>query len=209
MIARLQNPVVISVLALVTGLASGLGWFWRAAEQIVAAAARAAAEHAAPVEPEREKGWDFWTIEIDNLASELKGEKARLKQESDQLDLRAARLAAEQQELGKVRTELEALRREIDEKTFQIGADEAKNLKALAQTYSNLTPRAAVAIIRDLDDATVVKILGLMKPDVVAPIFEEMSRATGPDGPKVVQRAAALSEKLRLLKAVKPAQPAS
>ncbi len=204
MIARLQNPVLISALALLAGLAAGVFPLWKSADALVAALL-AAAPKAAAVAPEKEKGWDFWTVEIDNLASELKGEKARLKQQGEQIDLRAARLAAEQQELAKVRAELEAMRREIDERTIQIGTDEAKNLRTLSQTYANLSPKAAVTIITEMDDTTVVKIFSLMKPDVVAPIFEEMSKGSGPDAVKVARRAAILSEKLRLVRAMKPA----
>ena len=204
MIARLTNPVIVSVLAVILGTATGLGWFWRAANVMVAAAIAAAPKEAA-VAPGKEKGWDFWTVEIDNLAAELKDEKARLRQQSEQVELRASRLAAEQQELAKVRTELEAMRHDIDERTIQIGTDEAKNLRSLSQTYANLSPRAAVTIIKEMDDVTVVKILSLMKADVVAPIFEEMSQAGGADGPLVARRAAVLSEKLRLVRAMKTA----
>lgn len=204
MIARLQNPVLVSTLALLAGLAAGVIPLWKSADALVTALL-AAAPKAAAVAPEKAQGWDFWTVEIDNLASELKGEKARLRQQGEQIDLRTARLAAEQQELAKVRAELEAMRREIDERTIQIGTDEAKNLRQLAQTYANLTPKAAVTIITEMDDTTVVKIFSLMKPDVVAPIFEEMSRVAGPDGGKVARRAAILSEKLRLVRAMKTA----
>lgn len=54
-------------------------------------------------------------------------------------------------------------------------------------------------LVRQRQD-TAVKILSLMKPDVVGPIFEEMSKTTGTDGP-LARRAAILSEKLRLVKA--------
>lgn len=104
-----------------------------------------------------------------------------------------------------MRGEIEGLRKEIAEKVIAIREDEAKNLRSLAQTYSNLTPRAAVAIIRELDDVTAVKILFLMKPDTVGPIFEEMSKTSGTDGSPLARRAAILSEKLRLMKAGKSA----
>lgn len=124
----------------------------------------------------------------------------------EQVDQRSARLSAEQGELDKLRAELELMRREIGERVIEINADEAKNLRALAQTYSALTPRAAVAILRELDDITIVKILSLMKPDVVSPIFEEMSRTPlGTGEGTLAKRAATLSEKLRLMKSNKPA----
>ena len=160
-----------------------------------------------PTEELKQKGWDFWTIEIDNLSNELKGERARLKKESELLDQRGVRLAAEENELGKVRTSIEALRKEIADKVIEITADELKNLRTLAQTYSVLTPRAAVAIFREMDDATAVKILSLMKADVVGPIFEQMSQTANTDGTPLARRAALLSERLRLMKASK--QPTS
>jgi flagellar motility protein MotE (MotC chaperone) len=195
----LQNPILGATLGVVLGVAASLWPLWRAAQSITWA----------PVNPltlaqqqEKAKGWDFWTIEIDNLASELKEEKARLRKQAELIEQRAGRVAAERAELEKIRQQVEGLRAEISDKVAEIKADESKNLKALAQTYSNLTPRAAVAIIRELDDVTAVKILYLMKPDVVGPIFEEMSRTASPDG-TLARRAALLSERLRLIRAAK------
>jgi flagellar motility protein MotE (MotC chaperone) len=200
MIRILQHPAVVLALALVLGLASGLAWFWRAGDVLVS---HIAAVRAAAAKQNKAQGWDFWTIEIDNLASELKDEKERLRKFSEQLDLRAARLTAEQQELDKLRSELERMRKEIADRVIEINADELRNLKSLAAAYANLTPRAAVAIIRELDDVTAVKILSLMKADTVSPIFEEMSRTASTDG-TLARRVAILSEKLRLMKSTKP-----
>ncbi len=197
-----SNPAFVALLGILAGTAVGLGWFWRAGEVLVAHAI-AAIPQVHEVEG-KAQGWDFWTIEIEGLSSELKEEKARLRQQSDLLNQRAARLASEQQELAKVRSDIEAMRAEINRKVVEITADESKNLKSLAQTYSSLSPKGAVAILREMDDTTVVKILSLMKSDVVGPIFEEMAKTTSPDG-TLAKRAAVLSEKLRLMKATKAA----
>jgi flagellar motility protein MotE (MotC chaperone) len=201
MTKALPVPAIVSALALALGTAAGLLPLWHAGDQLVT---QTLALRAAKAKHNKAQGWDFWTIEIDNLASELKEEKARLGKQAELLDQRTARLAAEQQELDKVRASVEATRKEIGERVIEITADEAKNLRTLAQTYTNLTPRAAVAIIREMDDVTVVKILALMKPEVVAPIFEEMSKASDKDA-VLARRAAVLSEKLRLMKSVKTA----
>jgi len=193
----LQNPVVVIVLALAGGLAGGLFPLWRAGNALVT---QIRAAHPTKTAIAKAQGWDFWTIEIDNLAAELKDEKARQAKQAELLDQRAARIAADQQELEKLRTSLEAMRKEITDRVIEINADEAKNVRSLSQTYTSLSPRAAVAIIKELDDVTAVKILSLMKPDVVGPIFEEMSKTAGPDG-SLARRAALLSEKLRLMKA--------
>ncbi len=195
----LQNPAIVSVIALAMGLIAGVVPLWRAGDRLVE---QAISSRILKAKANKVQGWDFWTIEVDNLASELKDEKARLAKQSELLDQRAARLSGEQQELEKVRTSIEAMRKEIADKVVEIQADEGKNLRVLSQTYANLSPKAAVAIIREMDDVTVVKILSLMKPDVVAPIFEEMSKTSDKEGP-LARRAAVISEKLRLMKSSK------
>ena len=130
----LCHPAVIVLVGLLSGLGAGLGWFLRAADAVYAAAL---AHHAARVEARKpEAPWGFWTIEMENVASELKEERARVNQQAEQLAQREARLAAERQELDKVRAQIESLRREVGAKVVEIQGDEAKNLRTLAQTYT-------------------------------------------------------------------------
>lgn len=196
----LRHPLVTIASSLFLAIAVGVLTFQRAGSALVTRVLELRAKAAAAV-PKKEKGWDFWTIEIENLSNELKEERAKLRKQADGLEQREMRLAAERKELDTMRAEIEALRKEIANQVITIRDDEAKNLRALSQTYTNLTPRAAVAIFREMDDQTAVKILFLMKPDVVGPIFEEMSKTSGTDGSPLSRRAAILSEKLRLLKA--------
>jgi flagellar motility protein MotE (MotC chaperone) len=201
MIAKLQSPAVKAALGFVLSVGVGVGLCWRAAGPIMETVAKARPKAPELVE-DKTKGWDFWTIEIENISNELKEERARLKKQSDLLDQRAARIAADGKELEKIRGDIEKMRKEIGDKVTEIHADESKNLRTLAQTYANLTPKAVVAIFRDLDDTTAVKILSLMKSDIVGPIFEEMSRANGGDA-QFAKRAAILTEKMRLMKSGK------
>jgi len=201
MIAKLQNPAFAAILGVLLSVVVGISSAMRVLTPLLEKSI-VSHEKKPPAEM-KQKGWDFWTIEIDNLSNELKEERARLKKQSELMDQRAARLAAEEKELGKVRADIETLRKEIADKVVEINADESKNLRALAQTYAALTPRGAVAIFREMDDTTAVKILSLMKSDIVGPIFEEMSKTASPDGAPLARRAAVLSEKLRLMKAAK------
>ena len=203
MIAKLQHPVAVTTPSLVLSVAVGVAASWRPLGTAFTQAAAASRKVEVPAEM-KEKGWDFWTIEIDNLARELKEERARLRKQAESLEQRSARLAAEEKEFAKVRAELEAMRRQISERVIEIGADEQKNLRSLAATYSSLTPRAALGILRELDDNSAVKILSLMKPQTVAAIFEEMTRGDKADAP-LARRAANLSERLRLMKSIQPA----
>ncbi len=143
-----------------------------------------------------EKPWDFWTVEVEELGRELKETRARLAEREVQLEARAVKIAAEMEELERTRREIEALRRQLDQQMFRIEESESRNLRNLANTYAALEPPAAIAILSEMEETTVVKILALMKPDSVAEIFNEMGRV-GAD-PRTLRRAAQLSEKLRL-----------
>jgi flagellar motility protein MotE (MotC chaperone) len=200
MINRLASPVVTSLIGVLLSVAVGLAATWRTLDALVHQAVVQRANK--PISEFKKKGWDFWTIEIENLSSELNEDRARLNKRIAELDQREARIAAGEKELAKIRADLDATQKQISERVIEMSTDEAVNLRKLAQTYANLSPRAVVAIIREMDDTTAVKILALMKPDVVGPIFEEMSKTAGADGP-LARRAAVLSEKLRLFKAAK------
>jgi|SRR5690606_10987545 len=200
----LRSPFIATLLGTLLGVAAGLGAFWQGGKAVVAHARAIQAAKAAEGRPA--KPWDFWTLEIDNLASELRADREALEKSKEAMAVREARLAAERAELDRMRTEIEKLRADIAEQVYQIQQAEEKNLKNLALTYSNLTPKAALAILNKLDEPTVVKLLALMKPEVSAALFEQMGQAALTD-PAVAQRAAKLSDRLRLLRpATKTAQ---
>ncbi len=193
----LRSPLVVILLGTLLGSAVGLAAFWQAAQQLIAEVREA---EAAAVEASRpDKPWDFWTLEIDNLASELRAQRESLARREEQLRAQQVRLDAEQAELAQLRAELQALREEIGTRVIQIQQDEERNLKTLAQTYSNLSPRSALAILNQLDEPTTVKILALMKPEVSAALFEQMGQAALTD-PEMARRAALLSDRLRLVR---------
>lgn len=197
-----SNPIVVIALGLLLGVGTGVGYFMKAAGPLIQHAREARLKAVKSNKPDAP--WDFWTIDIENLASELKDEKAAVKKREEEVNARDVRLATEQAELVKQRKELEALRADISSKMTEIQADETKNLKSLAATYSTLTPKACLAIFKEMEDSTVVKLLSIMKPEVVGPLFEEMGKQADTD-PGLAKRAAALSEKLRLIKAAKTA----
>ena len=143
--------------------------------------------------------WSFKTEEIDAMVSELKSERKKLDKREEDLEQTSAHIEAERQELDKVKAAIKAMRDEISKEIPEIQDVEVKNLKSLAQTYSNLSPVAAVAIFQEMDDRNVVKILSLMKADKVAAILQEMSKTPDKDG-TLARLAAHISDKLRVLK---------
>lgn len=198
--SKLMNPMVVAALSICLSLGLGVAMTWRVLSTLVKPPP--AKTQLPEIAELKRKGWDFWTIEMDNLSNELKEERARLRKQSELLDQRAARITLEEKEFAKLRAEIETMRKDVATKVMEIGADEAKNLKTLANTYATLTPKAAVAILKEMDDVTIVKLLSLMKTDVVGPIFEEMGKSAAADN-NLAKRAALLSERLRLMKVAK------
>ncbi len=195
----LSNPVVPLVLGLLLGVGTGLGVFWREARSLAFAVH---AQQIAGQEPTRpDKPWDFWTLEIESLASELQDMKATLAVREQAIVAREERLAADLRELEKTRQQIEAIRTGVTADMVKFEATEINNLKTLAKTYAELTPQAAVGIMRQMDEATVVKILHLMKTDTLSPILQAMG--SSPD-PEVTKRAAQISERLRMVQTLKP-----
>jgi flagellar motility protein MotE (MotC chaperone) len=106
-------------------------------------------------------------------------------------------------DLEKSKQAIEEARQALLKKIVDITESEMKNLKVLAGTYSSLTPVAAVSVFKEMDDQVAVKILSQMKPEVVAAIFEEMSKTPevsgGKDGKTLSKKVAEWSDKMRAL----------
>lgn len=192
----LLAPVPALVLSLALSVGGAFFWFQHQAKRMIALAAAHRAEQIEAKRPE--KPWDFWTPEMENVAKELAAQRERVARRETELHARETRLASERKELDELRTQIERMRAEIDARIVQINAQEQRNLKTLVATYSKLTPAAAVAIFKQLDDPLVAKLLSLMKPDATTAILEEFSRDPGPDGANV-KRAAELTQRMRLL----------
>jgi flagellar motility protein MotE (MotC chaperone) len=143
--------------------------------------------------------WSFRADDVDDLITELKSERGKLLKRQGELDKVAAHIESEKQELEKTRSDIAAMRDEISAEIPQVQDAERKNLKTLSQTYADMTPTAAVAIFRQMDESMCVKLLSLMKPDKVGAILEEMSVQDKDES--MTKRAARISDKLRLVRA--------
>ena len=157
------------------------------------------------------KDWDFYTAEIDNLVNELKTERESYEKKKSDFAAVELRIATEKKELTRIRVEIEKMRSELSAQTTEMQSSEKTNVRNLSRTYSNMKPEQAVAIISEMTDSNIVKILSLMKPDIQARILAEMAKtldplavgATVPAGSAIATlapRAAKLTDQLRLLK---------
>lgn len=166
----------------------------------------ATVEEAGPAKTQitpKARAWDYVTQEIDNVARDLREERAELNQRAKDLEAVSKRIAAEREELTRVRAEIEGLRGQITEAVPVLQTTETQNLKSLAKIYATMKPAQAVTILMGMDENSVVKLLSIMKPDAVSQILAEMGSSVGPAGP-LAPKAALFSEKLRLLKKEPP-----
>ena len=141
--------------------------------------------------------WDFHTSAVDKLVEDLRTETRKVEQREMDVAEIEARLNAEREELNRLRKQMEIFRKQLTEQIIVIEQGELKNLRILATTYSNLSLQAAIVILEKLEDSFVVKILAMMKPDVVSAIFEQMVKDSKERGP-MAQRVAEITEMLRL-----------
>lgn len=158
------------------------------------------------------KDWDFYTAEIDNLIQELQKQRTGYEVKTKDLGAVEMRIAAEKQELLRLREELLRLRGEIEKmrddltsQTTELVSTEKSNIRNLARSYAIMKPAEAVAILSQMSDASIVKLLATMKADIVAKILGEMAKTKDPTAPAdskttLANRAATISDQLRLFK---------
>lgn len=156
-------------------------------------------EHAPAPREANFEYWNFHTGEIEALIADLKDEKEQLDFREGEIATMQARLEAERAEIERLREEVASERKRLSTFITEIATAEEENLKTLATTYAALSPEAAVSVFDELEDEFVVKLLYLMKPDLVASLFEQMTG--GRRGASQADRVARLSRMLRLLKA--------
>ena len=151
------------------------------------------------------KDWDFYTAEIDNLLQELQKQRTAYEMKTKDLGAVEMRIEAEKQELLRLRGEIQKMRDDLTTQTTELLSTEKSNVRNLARTYASMIPVEAVAILSQMSDANIVKLLATMKADIVAKILGEMAKTKDPAAPAdskttLANRAAVISDQLRLFK---------
>ena len=182
----LQAPITAMVLG---GLSFLLTMF-----ALIEKPLKAAAKPPEPTEEERNIGfWERHDPEVDQLLKEMKSEKEQLEKRATELRELETRLAAERAEINQITQRVAQLQFEFDQNIIRVKEEEVPNLKKLAKMYTAMSPEGASAIMRELDDMVVVKVMSFMKEDQSAPLLDAMATA----GEAQAKRAASIAEALR------------
>jgi flagellar motility protein MotE (MotC chaperone) len=161
---------------------------------------QASEEHHGPPPDTKGPSWSFFNPEMDQIMSDLKTERDEMALREKQLNEMANRLRAEKAELDEALRSVKRIQESVDRSIIQIREDEVINLKRLAKMYATMEPPGAARILREIDDAIIVKILTLMKEPETAAILDAFARLGDPE----TKRAATLSETLRIATSSKP-----
>ncbi len=198
----LAAPWFLALVGLLSSLVIGLTMMMSAQKKLVVAPPPV---EVAPVVDEKpvppQTVFSFHTNELVEMVEDLKKQKQKILEEQKDVKSLAARTMADRQEVEKIRQEIKDLMSDLDKRVVEVQQEEVKNLEVLASTYTAMPPTAAVAILKEMEEDQVVKILAAMKAKAVASILSEMGRAIDKSGEEsVARRAARITDKLRLMK---------
>ena len=124
----------------------------------------------------------------------MKIERKSVEQRGQQLDELAARLQNERVELAQVTQTVHQLQVDFDKSVLRVKDEEVGNLKKLAKVYAGMTPETAAAVLSEMDNESIVRILLYLKETETAAILEALAKKGEPEA----RRTAEISEQVRL-----------
>jgi flagellar motility protein MotE (MotC chaperone) len=144
-----------------------------------------------PLMAEDDPSWKFRNPEIDQWVAQIKDERESLATREQQLQEWEARLAAESRELSSVTQAVSKVQADFDQRVLLFKDQEKENLKKQLKVVAGMSPEGAAAMLNEIPDDDVTKLLFAMKPDNSAAILDAMSKLGQ------ARRAAALAQRLK------------
>jgi len=136
--------------------------------------------------------WKFRNPEFNQWVAQIQNEKESLDLRQQKMDEWQTRLNLELQEMSLVTQTVYQLQSNFDQNVIRFKAQETDNIKHQAKLISAMSPEGAAAMLDQMSDDEVVRILFMMKPDQASGILDTLSK-TSTAGAK---RAALLTERL-------------
>jgi flagellar motility protein MotE (MotC chaperone) len=136
--------------------------------------------------------WRFRNPEFNQWVAQIKEEKDALALREQHLTELQNRLAAERQEIMTVTQTVAQLQADFDRNVIRFKTQETENVHRQAKLIAAMSPAGAAAMIAEMPDDDVVRILFTMKTDEASAILDTLS-THGKDDAK---RAATLTVRL-------------
>jgi flagellar motility protein MotE (MotC chaperone) len=141
---------------------------------------------------EDDPSWKFRNPEFNQWVAQIQTEKEDLDVRQQQLDQWQTRLNLELQEMSLVTQTVYQLQSNFDQNVIRFKAQETDNIKHQAKLISAMSPEGAAAMLDQMSDDEVVRILFTMKPDLASGILDTLSKSST----QGAKRAALLTERL-------------
>lgn len=142
---------------------------------------------------EDDPSWKFRNPDIDQWVSQIKNERDTLAVREQQLKEWESRLVAESREIASVTQAVSRTQLEFDKRVLLFTEQQKDNAKKQLKVIADMTPDGAVAILNEMPDDEVARLLYTLKPDISGAILDAMSKVGGPSA----KRAAALTERIK------------
>lgn len=133
------------------------------------------------VKEEKVKLWDKQVKNFTGLLAHLESAKEEQNLRSKQLDDLSVQLKNEREALNILKQSIEILQGELEKRLIKVEQSEVKNLKILAESYSNMTPESVAKIFSESEEASVIKIMHFLAPETLGAILQVMSKGIEKD----------------------------
>jgi len=139
--------------------------------------------------------WKFHNPDIDQWVSQIKSERDALAVREQQLKDWETRLDAESREIAAVTQAVTHTQEDFDKRVVLFTEQEKNNVKKQLKVITDMTPDGAVAMMNEMPDDEVARLLYSLKPDISGAILDAMSKLG--EGP--AKRAATLADKIKAI----------
>jgi flagellar motility protein MotE (MotC chaperone) len=137
--------------------------------------------------------WKFRNPEFNEWVAQIKDEKEALALRSQQLNELQTRLDSERQEFSIVTATVSQMQTNFDKNVIHFKAQETENVKHQAKLIAAMSPEGSAAMIRQMSDDEIVRILFIMKADQASLLLDTLSKTSETDA----KRAAMLTIRLQ------------
>lgn len=132
-------------------------------------------------EKEKVKLWDKQVKDFTGLLAHLEEAKQEQNLRKKQLDDLELQLKNEREALNVLKQSIEILQAEFEKRVITVEEAEIKNLKILAESYSNMTPESVAKIFAESEESSIIKIMHFLAPETLGAILQVMSKDIAKD----------------------------
>lgn len=136
--------------------------------------------------------WRFHNPEFNQWVTQIKDEKDALALRAQQLDELQVRINADRQEINTVTQTVARMQSDFDMNVIRFKTQETENVRHQAKLIAAMSPEGSAAMIKEMSDDDIVRILFIMKTDQASLILDTLSKL----GATEARRAAMLTVRL-------------